>query len=112
MDIDKPTLQDELDKIRAVCEGNGLVFNLEYVRGDDVGARIRIAKVKAGNRRDYMQMIISGADQKQNANIIDEECVCEINWNGVGWERQYTQTILAKPSVMSSLISDLDKAVG
>lgn len=111
MDIAKPTLQDGLDKIRAVCEGSGLVFNLEYVKGDDVGARIRIANVETGNRRDYMQMIVAGTDLNQNANIVDEECVYEISWNGMRWETEYTQTILARPSVMETLRADLDKAI-
>ena len=39
-------LQEVLDSIKAVCDANAVMYNLERIIGQDDGARIRIAYVR------------------------------------------------------------------
>ena len=89
-----------------------MVFNLVYVKGDDVGDRISIVHVKPDKERDYMQMIVAGTGIMRKENIVDEECVYEICWNEKNWETNCTQTIHAASSSMTNLKSELDNAIG
>jgi len=97
------TLQDALDNIRAVCDNNGLVFNLEYVKGEEVGARVRIAFVRPENRSRYMQLLIAGTHAIGGEDIVEEECLLEIDWSGTEWEHEFTQTITSNIGVVAGI---------
>ncbi len=110
MDKRQIPLQKVLDNILAVCNANGVWYNLEKIVGEDVGARIRIAHVRPENKINYLMAITAGTHTNRDEDIVEEEYLLEIDWEGSKWEQKFTVTVKSNNNVLAGIKSQLEDA--
>ena len=110
--MDKPQipLQKILDNILAVCNTNGVWYNLEKIVGEDVGARIRIAYVRPENKIHYLMALTAGTHTNRDEDIVEEEYLLEIDWGGSKWEHKFTITVNSNSGVLAGIKNQLEAA--
>lgn len=98
------TLQKVLDNIRAVCDKHGVMYNLEKTIGPDEGARIRIAYFQPEHKINYLISVTAGTHVGRE-DILEEECLFEVDWDGNKWAHKFTPTMKGRSSILIGLES-------
>ncbi|MDP7345746.1 MAG: hypothetical protein QGG60_07695 [Anaerolineales bacterium] len=104
------TLQEVLDNIWDVCDEKGVSFYVEKKIGGGEGARIRIAYYQPVKKFEYMTALTAG-DTQGVEDVIEEECLFEIDWNGAEWEHEFTLTMQGRSNVLERMKSKLEGAL-
>ena len=102
-------LQEVLDSIKAVCDANSVMYNLETIIGHDDGARIRIAYVRPDQKLTYILAVTAGTHEGRE-DILEEECLFEVDWDGDKWAHKFTSTMESKSQVLVGLKGKLEGA--
>jgi len=102
-------LQEVLDSIKAVCDANCVMYNLERITGQDDGARIRIAYVRPDQKLTYIMSVTAGTHEGRE-DILEEECLFEVDWDGDKWAHKFTSTMKSMSKVLVGLKGKLEGA--
>ena len=102
-------LQEVLDSIKAVCDANSVMYNLEAIIGQDDGARIRIAYVRPDQKLTYILAVTAGTHVGRE-DMLEEECLFEVDWDGDKWAHKFTSTMESKSQVLVGLKGELEGA--
>jgi len=98
-----------MDNIKAVCDANGVTYNLEKTIGQDDGARIRIAYYQPNHKVNYLLSAYAGAHASRDV-ILEEECLFEVDWDGEKWAHKFTSRMKGRSKVLEGLKGKLEGA--